>query len=603
VRQRSQSQHLEHFSILSDTNRREARAVAHILDIGIEYIVDRPICGWCLVERRERMFGSEPANDVYASIDFKEPHDFYNQPAPEPWVAALIGLVLSVVTVVYWYFGRWRPVMASVRASQHTTHLLNMRVIMSTIADNDDPIFTMVRVSSQSLLFLAGFQVNYLLTLVVMCVYYTVISVTDSLRVIISLNEADRLQDLVEVSKRDRRFLASTLTLMAKSNGTTNVAIDLKTQNVYEDISRNMTVVMLVFLTQSVLIAFVVVDAFGLETHTVMDKTNNVPIVGTLGSYLVYVLGIFMQCVYILGPKTNFGTSEQNPHFWLQLLLAAKKYGCQCSWTTDEDGVKHTRVLRPGDWNLWFRFLLSFLINGVGFHVLVHALPIQVAGQSNLTGIVIRAVGMMYLVDLDDAPGTVLKLMEYSNRTETAAAVDLAKTEKKVLPFGDLPQPTVANDVVVNKSDLLLKRYPPNVVNDITSSFSTDVPTKSMTSSKSDDNEEKCASDYKEDCDDCRATSAMQSPDASPRMNVAQPAEEALMEQAKERAENVPTQLQPDLHALALSSSPAVGAPLHTNPDKQANATATANVQSAVEPTSEKVVPEQNESSGGGDLA
>jgi hypothetical protein len=312
----------------------------------------------------------------------------------------------------------------------------------------------------------------------------------------ISLHEADRLQDLVEVSKRDRRFLAGTLTLMAQSNGTTNLAVDLKTQNVYEDISRDMTVVLLVFLTQFVLISFVVVDAFGLETHTVIDKTSNVPIVGTLGSYLVYVLGILMQCVFLLGPKTHFGTSEQNPHFWLQLLLAAKKYGCQCSWESVEDGVTHTRVLRAGDWNLWFRFLLSFLINGVGFHVLVHALPIQVAGQSNLTAIVGRAIGMMYLVDLDDAPGTALKLMEYSNETETEAAVDLAKTEKKVLPFGDLPLPTGAHDTVVNNADLLWKRSPPNN----TSSFSTDVTATSLMLSKSDHNEDKCASSGDDRC-------------------------------------------------------------------------------------------------------
>lgn len=38
----------------------------------------------------------------------------------------------------------------------------------------------------------------------------------------------------------------------------------------------------------------------------------------------------------------------------------------------------------------------------------VHALPIQVAGQSSLTGVVFRAVGMLYLVDLDDTPGYTL---------------------------------------------------------------------------------------------------------------------------------------------------------------------------------------------------
>ena len=65
---------------------------------------------------------------------------------------------------------------------------------------------------------------------------------------------------------------------------------------------------------------------------------------------------------------------------------------------------------------------MSFLINGVGFHILVHALPIQVAAQSSLIGVVFRAVGMMYLVDLDDTPGYTLKLVQEENPEEVAAA-------------------------------------------------------------------------------------------------------------------------------------------------------------------------------------
>merc|ERR1719491_2102523 len=66
--------------------------------------------------------------------------------------------------------------------------------------------------------------------------------------------------------------------------------------------------------------------------------------------------------------------------------------------------------LHAGDIRVMLRFFLSFLINGVGFHILVHALPLQVAAQSSLTGVVFRAVGMMYLVDLDDTPGYKLTI-------------------------------------------------------------------------------------------------------------------------------------------------------------------------------------------------
>lgn len=119
-----------------------------------------------------------------------------------------------------------------------------------------------------------------------------------------------------------------------------------------------------------------------------------------------------MSCVYILGPKTSFGQSEQNPAYWLQLLMIAKKVGAKCTWYDPVANVTKERYLRSNDSHIWGRFFMSFLINGVGFHILVHALPIQVAYQSTLTGVVIRAVGMMYLVDLDDTSGYVLTLVE-----------------------------------------------------------------------------------------------------------------------------------------------------------------------------------------------
>jgi hypothetical protein len=45
-------------------------------------------------------------------------------------------------------------------------------------------------------------------------------------------------------------------------------------------------------------------------------------------------------------------------------------------------------------------------------------LPIQVAGQANAIGIVFRAVGMIYLVDLDDTPGNVMTLVTETPDTD-----------------------------------------------------------------------------------------------------------------------------------------------------------------------------------------
>lgn len=168
-----------------------------------------------------------------------------------------------------------------------------------------------------------------------------------------------------------------------------------------------------------------VVDIFDGSLHSCPDGTAGCPVVGTLGSWSFYVLGIFMACVFLLGPKTSFGQSEQNPAFWMQLLLFMKATGSKVSWHDPTVELTKSRYLSAGDWRVWVRFLMSFFINGVGFHILVHALPIQVAGQSSLTGVVFRAVGMLYLVDLDDTPGYTLTFTDAND--EEIKAAGLAK--------------------------------------------------------------------------------------------------------------------------------------------------------------------------------
>jgi len=161
-----------------------------------------------------------------------------------------------------------------------------------------------------------------------------------------------------------------------------------------------------------------VADIFDSERHSCLEGSVVCPVGGTLGSWIFYVIGIFMQCVFLVGPKTAFGQSEINPAYWLQLLLAAKNSGAQVSWYDPVADETKTRDLKPSDPRIWLRFFMSFLINGVGFHILVHALPIQVAAQNGLLGVVFRAVGMLYLVDLDDTPGYIVTIVEGSKEDD-----------------------------------------------------------------------------------------------------------------------------------------------------------------------------------------
>jgi len=171
---------------------------------------------------------------------------------------------------------------------------------------------------------------------------------------------------------------------------------------------------------------------FGSNSATCPTGTGTCPFLSTLAAWVFYLLGILMACVFLIGPKTSFGQSVQNPAFWLQLLLAAKQTGATISWYDPVKDKTYSTNLRPDDLTLWIRFAMSFLMNGVGFHILIHALPIQVAAQTSLLGLVFRAVGMMYLVDLDDTVGYPITVVEKSmpdDKTEEEEDQDDGKDE------------------------------------------------------------------------------------------------------------------------------------------------------------------------------
>jgi len=95
-------------------------------------------------------------------------------------------------------------------------------------------------------------------------------------------------------------------------------------------------------------------------------------------------LGYFMATVFQLGPKNNYGESKQIPAYWLQLFLVINASETRVTWKNNMKRNKEIEyAFNTGDIRVWLRYIMSVLVNGVSFHMLVHALPLQVACQSS----------------------------------------------------------------------------------------------------------------------------------------------------------------------------------------------------------------------------
>ncbi|GKY93132.1 hypothetical protein MPSEU_000281400 [Mayamaea pseudoterrestris] len=343
--------------------------------------------------------------DLYDRINFTSPFAWYNARAPPLWYTWLVAACFSLAAC--WQYSRRVHEYRSHIVGSHLSWSIRIRTLISAYIDTDDAWFVINKFTAQSLWFLGGMQIDYGSAFTVMMACFFVESILDSLRVVIAYKETSSLLEYVPTSD-----------YYVKPKN--HEIIVLQPRNVYEDLSQRYTVVLMVFLTQTLLIGIVVADAFHTSTYTSLDGTPNVPIGLTLGSYLFYVLGIFFALVFMLGPKTNYGSSEQNTSFWLQMLLTAKITGACASYVAIHTKKLGHYNLVHNDWRLWLRFVMSFIVNGFGFHVLIHALPIQVGSQSSFTNVVLRSVGMMYLVNLDDTTGSKLTLTEGENPAPVA---------------------------------------------------------------------------------------------------------------------------------------------------------------------------------------
>jgi hypothetical protein len=118
--------------------------------------------------------------------------------------------------------------------------------MLSALIDNDKPFYTIVKMAAQSFLFLGGLQLNYEAAFSAMLGNFGLESCADSLRVILAFREAHDASDCIVTSRSLRTQLNSK-------------TMTLQPTNVYEDIGRDKLIVaMMVFITQCLLIAFVV---------------------------------------------------------------------------------------------------------------------------------------------------------------------------------------------------------------------------------------------------------------------------------------------------------------------------------------------------------
>jgi hypothetical protein len=118
--------------------------------------------------------------------------------------------------------------------------------MISTAIDAEEPFYTIASFSAFSFLFLGGLQLDYRISLMAMLGIFAITSVGDSVRVILAFLDATSLSDAVVSSD------------IMESSMRKAVETELKPANVYEDLGRGRTIIIMVFVTQVILISFVV---------------------------------------------------------------------------------------------------------------------------------------------------------------------------------------------------------------------------------------------------------------------------------------------------------------------------------------------------------
>ncbi|CAJ1932031.1 unnamed protein product [Cylindrotheca closterium] len=340
-------------------------------------------------------------------------YEWFQRPCPSSEVTLIVAGMLFVWTAILFH-QRVDRIKTKLRGigpqpddyqDDHFVGSLRICSLISAYMDHhEDPGFAILRLGTKAILFLGLMQRNFQHGFLIMLAVLFVECSLNTARILLvyqNCKSIDSVQPLADDEAYDI---------------TGDNARQLEPTNVQEDLTRPFALAVLVFLTQIVLIGLVLDDTYLTTTRTCFNGTTGCLMLTSLGSYCLYLMGTFMTCVYYVGPTNSYGSKELNPTFWLKLFLMNKNR-VMFEWEDlGGSGEERTLELEAKHWTLWVRFAMSFLVNEVGFTMLLYVLPVKVAGQATIMGVVFQALGMVYLVDLDNCTGNVLTLVESTHK-------------------------------------------------------------------------------------------------------------------------------------------------------------------------------------------
>lgn len=126
------------------------------------------------------------------------------------------------------------------------------RVFLAAIMQGGDAMYTIFSQTGIAFLFLGFFQTDYTLSQAMLILFYFLVTCLDVVRVYMAYREYTSLNDLVVTANLYR-------SLDPANGATKNRGIfEYDVDNVYQNVSRNALMVLLVFLAQIILTSFVV---------------------------------------------------------------------------------------------------------------------------------------------------------------------------------------------------------------------------------------------------------------------------------------------------------------------------------------------------------
>ena len=152
-----------------------------------------------------------------------------------------------------------------------------IRAYIACAIDNDSPYYTITSFSAISFLFLGGVQLDYRNTLIAMIIYYAFVSFGESFRVLLAYWSYASLRE-VFIMTENEHGLKEKKDEDEREKDKKFETMEVQPTNIYEDMGRERTIVLMIFLTQVILVSFVCTDIYRSDTVRCMDGTPNCPI-------------------------------------------------------------------------------------------------------------------------------------------------------------------------------------------------------------------------------------------------------------------------------------------------------------------------------------